>query len=261
MVLSRHAGMGPVVSRFAAIMVACAAPVWANAAEGPKPAPPQAWSFKGPLGHFDLAAVQRGYGVYAAVCATCHGLAQVHFSDLADMGLDSEQVLALAASWRVPDGLDAHNHLQYRKGRPDDAFPMPFGSPAAAKAANGGIVPPDLSRMVSVYPGGADRVYALLTGFAPDARHVEGKGFANPYAIGHFTAMPPPWHEGALHYADGTEPTVQQQARDVTTFLAWVSAPHQDTRHRLGVGAGLYLCFLALLFVLLNRRVWSDVRK
>ncbi len=127
--------------------------------------------------------------------------------------------------------------------------------------ANQGVVPPDLSRILQVYPGGPDRLYGLLVGYGSQPVRQIGRGFSNPYAIGHFTAMPPPLHGNEVKYTDGTVPDVQAEARDVTTFLAWVSAPHQDQRRRLGVGAGLYLCFLAVLFALLNRRIWSDVRK
>ncbi|WP_415513684.1 cytochrome c1 [Acetobacter papayae] len=231
------------------------------AAEGGKPRAAPAWSFSGPLGHFDLASVQRGYAVYASVCSACHGMEQVHFSDLAGIGLKAEDIQALAATRQIADGLDAQGRVQRRPARPDDRILSPYVSPAAARAAHGGVVPPDLSRIVMVRPGRASRIYGLLTGYAPDAQWQEGKGFRNPYGIANFTAMPPPLHEGAVQYADGTPATVAQQARDVTTFLAWVSAPHQDERRRLGVGAGLYLCFLAALFMILTRRIWSHVRK
>lgn len=227
----------------------------------PVKAPEQNWSFKGPLGHFDLPSVQRGYAVFAGICASCHSLSEVRFSDLTDMGLTLEEVGAVAATWQVADGLDAEGRLKHRNARPDDALSSSYSGPEAARAANGGVVPPDLSRIVQVYPGGADRLFALLTGYKPDAARVPGKGFANSFAIGHYTAMPPPLREGAVKYADNTPATVTQEARDVTTFLAWVSAPHQDTRRRVGIGAGLYLCFLAVLFVILNRRLWSHVRK
>lgn len=236
-------------------------------AGAPAHAPAQDWSFRGPLGHFDLAAVQRGYAVFAGVCASCHSLTQVHFSDLGGMGLTPEQVSALAASWQVVAGRDAEGHLTHRKALPDDALPTPYAGPEAARAANRGAVPPDLSRIVQVYPGGADRVYALLTGYAssasaPGAGAARAEaGFANPYAIGHRTAMPPPLRENAVVYADGTRPTAQQEARDVTTFLAWISSPHADDKRRLGVGVVLYLCFLACLLVILKRRIWSHVEK
>lgn len=234
----------------------------------PAHAPAQNWSFNGPLGHFDLGAVQRGYAVFAGVCASCHSLTQVHFSDLGDMGLTPEQVTALAASWQVAAGRDAEGHLKHRKATPDDALPRPYADPDAARAANRGAVPPDLSRITQVYPGGPDRVYALLTGYAPVKAPAAGAetaqpkaGFANPFAIGHRTAMPPPLRDHAVMYADGTQPTAQQEARDVTTFLAWISNPHADDKRRLGVGVGLYLCFLACLLVILKRRIWSHVAK
>jgi ubiquinol-cytochrome c reductase cytochrome c1 subunit len=167
-----------------------------------------AWSFSGPLGHFDLASVQRGYGVYAAVCSACHGLEQVHFSDLAGMGLKAEDIQALSAARQTMDGLDAEGHVQRRPARPDDRILSPYVSPAAARAANRGVVPPDLSRVVMVRPGGASRIYGLLTGYAPDAHWQEGRGFRNPYGISGFTAMPPPLHEGGVQYADGTAATV-----------------------------------------------------
>ena len=231
------------------------------AAADSKPGAPPAWSFNGPLGHFDLESVQRGYAVYAAVCSACHGLEQVHFSDLAGMGLKVEDIQALSAARQIADGLDAQGRVQRRPARPDDRILSPYVSPPAARAANGGVVPPDLSRIVMVRPGGASRIYSLLTGYAPNAQWQDDRGFRNPYGINNFTAMPPPLHDGGVQYADGTAPTATQQARDVTTFLAWISAPHQDERRRLGVGAGLYLCFLAALFMILTRRIWSHVRK
>lgn len=235
--------------------------VLAQPAGMPAQAARQPWSFAAPLGHFDLAAVQRGYAVFAGSCASCHSLSQLHFSDFAGMGLQTPEVVALAATWQVPDGLDAEGRLKHRAARPDDALPSPYSGPEAALLANQGVVPPDLSRILKVYPGGADRLYALLCGYGPQSERQKGRGFFNPYAIGHFTAMPPPLHGNEVKYADGTVPDVRAEARDVTTFLAWVSAPHQDQRRRLGVGVGLYLCFLAVLFAILNRRIWSDVRK
>lgn len=241
------------------LLWACSA--LAQPARGPAPAARQQWSFTGALGHFDLAAVQRGYAVFAGSCASCHSLSQLHFSDFEGMGLQTAEVVALAATWQVPDGLDAEGRLRHRAARPDDALPSPYSGPEAALAANQGVVPPDLSRILQVYPGGPDRLYGLLVGYGPQPVRQIGRGFSNPYAIGHFTAMPPPLHGNEVKYADGTVPDVQAEARDVTTFLAWVSAPHLDQRRRLGVGAGLYLCFLAVLFAILNRRIWSDVRK
>lgn len=254
------------VFRFVGCGILACAPVQGMAQSlAPESAPAQHWSFNGPLGHFDLAAVQRGYAVFAGVCAACHSMGAVHFSDLAGAGLSSEQIMALAATWKVPAGPGEQGQNTQRKGRPEDAFPVPYASPDAARAANNGAVPPDLSRVALVYPGGPNRILALLTGYGATDTHgrqgMHAAGFYNPYAIGHRTAMPPPLHDNAVVYADGTPVTVAQEARDVTTFLAWVSSPHVDSKRRLGVGVALYLCFLAILLVILKRRIWSHVAK
>ncbi|CAN0439077.1 unnamed protein product, partial [Scytosiphon promiscuus] len=38
-------------------------------------------------------------------------------------------------------------------------------------------------------------------------------------------SMPPPLMDGQVEYPDGTEATVSQMAKDVTTFLAWCAEP------------------------------------
>lgn len=221
-------------------------------------APHLPWSFDGPLGNFDLAAVQRGYAVYDQVCSACHSMAHVHFSDLREAGLTEEQVRAIAGRHKVPDGPDASGRIKMRPARENDAFPV---SPVAAGLIPGAVVPPDQSRLEVVYPGRASRIYALLTGYAdppPGVTPPPGL-FYNRFAQGRAIAMPPPLHDGGVTYADGTRPTAVQQARDVTTFLAWVARPHLADRHRTGVRVVLWLSFLAVLLFILKRRLWSDV--
>jgi ubiquinol-cytochrome c reductase cytochrome c1 subunit len=71
--------------------------------------------------------------------------------------------------------------------------------------------------------------------------------------------MPPPLLEGVVEYADGTEETVEQYARDITTFLTWTAYPEMEERKRLGVKVILFLIgFTALLFAL-KKKIWSDV--
>ena len=41
--------------------------------------------------------------------------------------------------------------------------------------------------------------------------------------------------DGLVEYADGTESTVDQMAKDVTTFLAWAAEPELEERHKTGV--------------------------
>ncbi len=86
----------------AGVLWACSA--WAQPVGGPAHAPRQHWSFAGPLGSFDLRAVQRGYAVFAGSCASCHSLSQLHFSDFSGMGLSTSEVAALAATCRCQTG-------------------------------------------------------------------------------------------------------------------------------------------------------------
>ncbi len=53
--------------------------------------------------------------------------------------------------------------------------------------------------------------------------------YYNPYFEGWNISMPPPLTDGAVTYSDGTKATVEQEAHDVVTFLAWASRT-QDGR-------------------------------
>ena len=53
------------------------------------------FSFEGPFGTYDRAAVQRGFLVYKQVCAACHSMSLVSFRTLEDLGYSEEQVKAL----------------------------------------------------------------------------------------------------------------------------------------------------------------------
>ncbi|WP_239019237.1 cytochrome c1 [Novacetimonas pomaceti] len=231
-------------------------------AQSPTTVPRHSWSFTGPLGHFDMAAVQRGYAVYDQVCASCHGMTAVTYGDLGGMGLTEEQVGRIAHAHHVRAGTDATGKPVSRPATSDDHLLSPYASPAAAVAANHGARPPDQSRLAVVYPGGVDRMRALLLGYGqspPPGTQVPEGSFYNPYAVNGLIAMPPLLHDGGVTYADGTSPTAAQQADDVVTFLAWVAQPHLEERHRTGVRVIAFLLVLLVLTFCLKRRIWSDV--
>ena len=57
------------------------------------------WSFKGITGKFDRSSLQRGYQVYAEVCASCHSMNLVSYRNLGEPGgpeFSLEQVKAIA---------------------------------------------------------------------------------------------------------------------------------------------------------------------
>jgi ubiquinol-cytochrome c reductase cytochrome c1 subunit len=251
-------------------VAAAAALVWiapARAAEEVE-IPKQRWEFQGPLGTYDRAALQRGFQVYKEVCAACHSMNLVRYRDLGPpgvagtggLGFTPDQVKALAAEAEVPDINDNGEPIT-RPGRPSDHFKAPYPNEKAARAANNGAAPPDLSLMAKARKGGPDYLYALLTGYGDPPQGVtvmEGMNY-NKYFPGHQIAMPPPLNEGAVSYADGTKATVEQMAHDITAFLAWAAEPEMEARKRLGVKVVLFLIILSGLLYIAKRKIWRAV--
>jgi ubiquinol-cytochrome c reductase cytochrome c1 subunit len=233
----------------------------AQAADEMPPVAHQQWSFNGIFGTFDRAAQQRGYQVYKEVCATCHSLNLLAYRDLAEIGLTAAEIKAVAAEAQVTDGPNDQGEMFQRPGKPSDRFKAPFANEQAARVANNGALPPDLSLIVKARKGGPDYIYAILTGFTdPPAgfKLTEGMNY-NAAFPDHQIAMPPPLSEGIVTYSDGTQATTPQMAHDVVTFLAWAANPELDTRHRLGVKTILFLIVLTGLFYAVKRKVWADV--
>jgi ubiquinol-cytochrome c reductase cytochrome b/c1 subunit len=117
-------------------------------AEEQQTPPSQQWSFAGPFGKYDRGALQRGLKVYKEVCSACHALSYIAFRNLADPGGPgylSAQAAALAAEYKIKDGPNDQGEMFERSGRLADYFPSPFPNEQAARAANGGALPPDLS--------------------------------------------------------------------------------------------------------------------
>ena len=61
---------------------------------------------------------------------------------------------------------------------------------------------------------------------------------------------------GAVTYADGTPNTVDQETRDVVTFLAWAAEPKMEERKRTGFNVMLFPIGFTVLLYLTYRRVW-----
>lgn len=227
------------------------------------------FSFQGPFGTYDRAALQRGFQVYKEVCSACHGLKRVAFHNLGDdggPGFSEAQVKAIAAGIQVPADPDEQGKTYNdsgeritRPGIPADYFPWKFENEKAARAANNGALPPDLSVIVKAREGGPQYVYSILTGFGgkPPANEVMADNMNyNPYFSGHQIAMPPPLSEGVVTYSDGTKATVDQMAHDVTTFLAWAAEPKMEERKRMGLGVMMFLFLLTGLLYLAYHKLW-----
>ncbi|MBX6321749.1 MAG: cytochrome c1 [Rhodospirillaceae bacterium] len=223
--------------------------------------PTRHWSFEGFFGTYDRAALQRGFEVYRQVCSACHSLNMIAFRNLGPdgLGLSDDEVKAIAASYQVTDGPNDQGEMFQRPGKPSDYIPPPFPNEQAARAANNGALPPDLSLIAKAREGGADYIHALLTGFVEppaDFKVLEGMHY-NAYFPGHQIAMPPPLSDGAVTYADGTPATVDQMASDVAQFLTWTAEPKLENRKQTGVGVVLFLVVLTGMLYATKRKVWA----
>jgi cytochrome c1 len=214
---------------------------------------------------FDRGQLQRGYKVYKDVCAACHGMRLLHFRNLHESGgpeFSEEAVKALAGDVEVQDGPNDEGEMFARPGKPSDAFPSPFANDNAARAANNGALPPDLSVIAKAREGGPDYIYALMTGYkdAPEGTKMSEDMNYNEAFPGHQIAMAAPLGEEVVEYTDGTAPTLENYAKDVAAFLMWAAETKLEERHKVGFRFMIYLVLLAGFLYLAKRRVWSGLK-
>jgi cytochrome c1 len=241
-----------------------------------------AWSFSGPFGIFKAEQLQRGFKIYREVCSNCHSLKLLSFRDLAAPGgpeFTPAQASAIAAEYQVPDGPNDQGEMFQRPGRLADHFPPPFPNDQAARNANGGVLPPDMSVLAKArsyergFPWflfdiftqyqeeGPDYIAALLQGYeqAPKGFALPQGGYYNKYFPGHAIGMPPPLSNGQVEYTDGTPADLSHYAQDVAAFLAWAAEPRLVARKRLGFQVMIFLLVFAGLLYFTKNRLWSAV--
>ena len=222
------------------------------------------WSFKGLFGKFDRASLQRGYQVYTEVCAACHSMKYLSYRNLSEKGgpeFSVAQAKAIAASFEVTDGPNSDGEMFTRPGKLSDKFVMPYENVKAAEAANGGAYPPDMSVLVKARGGGVDYIYSLLQGYeeAPSGMTLDDGVHYNKYMYGNKIKMSAPLSAGIIEYSDGTNASVEQMSKDVTTFLMWAAEPSLEARHQMGFKAIVYLIILTILVYFSMKRIWSRV--
>jgi len=235
----------------------------ANCETHPIEPPAYEWWHSGFFGGFDHAAIRRGHKVYAQVCSTCHSLDRIAYRNLVDICYTAAEAKAIAKEIEVQDGPDQEGEMFGRPGLLSDYFPRPYPNANAARFANNGALPPDLSLIIKAREHREDYVFSLLTGYMnpPAGVTVRDGLYYNPYFPGGKIAMAPPLSSnGQVDYDDGTEASISQMAKDVTTFLTWAAEPDLEDRKRKGVKA---MAVVALLFVPLliwKRHVWAMVK-
>src|SRR6195952_3802018 len=169
----------------------------------------------------------------------------MYFRNLADPGgpgFSVAQASSVASEYKVKDGPNDAGDMFERPGRLADRFPAPFANEQAARASNGGALPPDLSLIAKArsyergFPKfifdfftqfqepGQNYVYAVLHGYVDpppkDFKPPEGS-YYNVFFPGHAIKMPKPISDDQVTYDDGSPQKLDQYAKDVATFLMW----------------------------------------
>ncbi len=189
----------------------------------------------------DRDTLRRGLAVFTETCMGCHSAKYVTYRDLMDypeLGLSREDVDDLRGERSMLSGL-------FTELAPEDA------------KVSYGKMPPDLSVITRARPG-PDYIYSLLIGFAHDPDGRIPDGHYNIYFPGHNIAMPDPlsW----LDHDMQDEKELEEQARTVSSFMAFIGEPHQQQRKRMGVWVLAFLVILTAVLYALKREVWSDIK-
>lgn len=147
----------------------------------------------------------------------------------------------MAEEVEYTDGPDDQGEMFQRPGKLSDYMPGPYPNEEAARASNGGSIPPDLSLISKARHGGPvcvdhvsrisspifklslqDYIFSLLTGYvdAPAGVDIrEGLNY-NPYFPGGAIAMARVLFDGVVEYEDGT-----------TEYQYHSLLPHQQPCH------------------------------
>jgi ubiquinol-cytochrome c reductase cytochrome c1 subunit len=267
-------------------LVVAAQPV--QAATTSAPLKDASWSFEGPFGRFDQEQLQRGYKVYHDVCSACHSMKLMSYRNLGQQGgpffdpkypnpNDNPYVKTLVKDFQVPDiDTDTGDAIK-RPATAADRFVSPFPNEYAARASNGGALPPDLSLMAKAREDGPRYIYSLLTGYeaAPAGLKVPAGKYYNPYYPGDLTAywsgdpknvpkggfigMPLQLTPDRVTFDDNVKATADQEAKDVVAFLSWAAEPHADERKQAGVAVMIYLLIFAGLLYASYRKLWKNI--
>lgn len=221
------------------------------------------WPFEGIFGTFDRQAAQRGAQVYLEVCSTCHSNHNLYYRNLKDIGFSEAEIKQLAQKYTVKDGPNAEGEMFDRPALPSDRFVSPYPNEEAARAANNGAYPVDLSLIIKARHDGPNYVFSLLSGYqeAPaDIKLMPGL-YYNPYFEGGQIAMPPPLTQGQVTFSDNTPATVEQMAKDVVVFLQWAAEPEMEHRKSIGLKVMIFLLVFTVFFYMAKKKIWKNLSK
>ncbi|EMD62221.1 hypothetical protein COCSADRAFT_38995 [Bipolaris sorokiniana ND90Pr] len=212
---------------------------------------------------FDHAALRRGFQVYREVCASCHSISRVPYRAVVGKFMTVDEAKVLAEENEYDTEPNDQGEIEKRPGKLSDYMPAPYKNDEAARAANNGALPPDLSLMVKARHGGCNYIFSLLTGYPeePPAGAVvqDGLNF-NPYFPGTGIAMARVLYDDLVEYEDGTKASTSQMAKDVVEFLNWAAEPEMDDRKKMGWKVLAVTSVLFSLSVWVKRYKWGPLK-
>ncbi|XP_076752910.1 cytochrome c1 [Xylocopa sonorina] len=224
--------------------------------------PTYKWGFYGLFNSLDHASLRRGWEVYKNVCSACHSLQYICYRHLVGVTHTEEEAKALAEEIQVQDGPDDTGAYYMRPGKLSDNIPSPYPNEEAARAANNGAYPPDLTFIINATHDGENYVFSLLTGYCDPPAGVklrEGQYF-NPYFVDGALGMPQIIYDEVLEYEDGTPACASQVAKDVVEFLMWAANSEFDERKRLTIKLFGLAALVLPLMIYWNKKTWSVVK-
>lgn len=220
------------------------------------------WFHSGLFNTYDHASIRRGYEVYKQVCAACHSMKYTHYRQLVNVSHTEEEAKAEAAEAEYKDGPNDAGEMYTRSGKLSDPFPSPYPNDEAAKSANNGALPPDLSLIALARNGGIDYIFALLTGYVDPPAGVEAKEglHYNPYFNGGWIGMAKALYDEVIEYSDGTPASTTQLAKDVSVFLKWSAEKSHDEKKKLLLKVFLIFPPILAIFYIYKRRVFTVLK-
>lgn len=221
------------------------------------------WPFDGIFGYFDKQAIQRGFKVYREVCQACHSVKYLEYRNLEDVGFSKEEVKTIASEYQIQDGPNDDGEMFMRPAKPYDRFVSTYSNEQAARSANNGAYPVDLSLIINARPDGANYVHSILTGYSnnmPAHFKLSSGMYYNPYFNDKQIGMPQPLFDNSVTYSDGANEDIEHLSKDVVAFLQWVADPKMEQRKIMGIKVLLYLAAFTIIFYFAKKRIWKNVK-
>lgn len=197
----------------------------------------------------DIAAQQRGAGLFFNHCSSCHSLKQTRFSDIA------RDLLIVDAQGEIDKDVIL-KHLNHINDNPYSPVLTSLDPKQAQQWL--GKEPPDLSLVAR--SRGSSWLSAFLKGFEID----ESRPWGVNNTVMTNTAMPHvlidlQGRDESGELLSASHASYEQVVSDLVGFLAYVAEPRALEREMMGKYVLLFLAFLGLVSYLHYKSVWAEL--